>query len=203
MTLPRAVGVVVAILVAVTACTSSSSGGIEPGPTFSPNPKRSELVQRADLDPCPRSSTAVAADGLPDVTLPCLGAGPVVHLAGLGGRPTVLNVWGSWCGPCQKETPYFARAYDALKSRVQFLGVDDEDDPDSALDFAAHVSPRMRYPSVIDENKQVLLGLHGFVGVPSTIFVGADGKVVKQVSSAYASTAQLQADIARYLGVQG
>jgi len=47
----------------------------------------------------------------------------------------------------------------------------------------------------------VLLGLHGFVAVPSTVFVNASGNIVKQVSSAYRSVAQLKADIARYLGV--
>jgi hypothetical protein len=84
---------------------------------------------------------------------------------------------------------------------VRFLGVDTADDPDSALDFAAHVSPRMRYPSVVDDDKRVLLGLHGFIAVPSTVFVDADGTVVKQVPKAYDGVAQLRADIAQYLGV--
>ena len=139
--------------------------------------------------------------GLPTVTLPCLGDGPQVHLAGLRGKPLVLNIWGSWCGPCQKETPFLAQAYDSLKSKVQFLGVDDEDLSDSALDFAAHVQPPMRYPSVVDENKSVLIGLQGPVAVPSTVFVDANGKVVHRVLQAYSSLAELRADIARYLGV--
>jgi hypothetical protein len=37
--------------------------------------------------------------------------------------------------------------------------------------------------------------------VPSTVFVDASGKVVRQVSSAYSSVAQLRADISHYLGV--
>ena len=61
----------------------------------------------------------------------------------------------------------------------------------------------MRYPSVIDNDKAVLLGLHGTVGVPSTVFVDADGKVVRQVSAPYRSAEALRADITRYLGVTG
>ncbi|HEU5033568.1 MAG TPA: TlpA disulfide reductase family protein [Mycobacteriales bacterium] len=194
--------VVVAVALVVGGCTSSSSS-TGPEPTFSPNPKHAELLARADLAPCPPSTTGTVSGGLPNVTLPCLGHGPAVRLGGLRGRPLVLNIWGSWCRPCQKETKFFAQAYDEMKPGVRFLGVDtEESDPDSALDFAAHVSPPMRYPSVLDEDRKVLIELHGPIAVPSTVFVRADGTVVKQVSSAYDSLAQLRADIARYLGVR-
>jgi cytochrome c biogenesis protein CcmG, thiol:disulfide interchange protein DsbE len=189
-----------ALTAALSACTGSSAN-VGPEPSFSPNPRHSELVAKARLDPCPASQSSSVAGGLPDVTLPCLGKGPDVHLSGLVGKPLVVNIWGSWCGPCKAETRYFAQAYDALKAHVRFLGVDDEDDPDSALDFAPHVSPPMRYPSVVDDDKKVLVDLHGPVAVPSTVFVDASGKVVRQVSSAYSSVAQLRADISHYLGV--
>jgi thiol-disulfide isomerase/thioredoxin len=189
------------VLTASLSACSGASANIGPEPSFSPNPKHSELVAKAKLDRCPPSQASSVAGGLPDVTLPCLGKGPDVHLSGLVGTPLVVNIWGSWCGPCKAETRYFAQAYDALKGRVRFLGVDDEDDPDSALDFAPHVSPPMRYPSVVDDDKKVLVALHGPVAVPSTVFVDASGKVVRQVSSAYSSLAQLRADISHYLGV--
>ena len=91
--------------------------------------------------------------------------------------------------------------YDDISNRVRFLGVDDEDDPNSALDFAPHVDPPMRYPSVVDDDKLVLVGLHGPVAVPSTVFVDAAGRIVHRVSAPYTSAAQLRADISKYLGV--
>lgn len=199
MTIARVIGALVVIGTLVSC--SGSAPGVGSEPSFSPNPKHSELVARAHLDPCPPSQSTTVAGGLPDVTLPCLGEGPSVHLAGLVGKPLVLNIWGSWCGPCQAETRYLAQVYDALKSQVRFLGVDDEDDPNSALDFAPHVSPPMRYPSVVDDDKKVLIALHGPIAVPSTVFVDAAGKVIHQVSAPYTSAAQLRADIRRYLGV--
>jgi cytochrome c biogenesis protein CcmG, thiol:disulfide interchange protein DsbE len=184
-------------------CTGSS-GRVTPSPSFSPNPKHNQLVTTAGLDPCPPSESTSVPGGLPDLTLSCLGRGPDVHLAGLVGKPVVLNIWGTWCGPCQAETRYLSSVYDELKPRVRFLGVDtEESNPDSALAFAPHVRPPMRYPSVIDNDKAVLLGLHGPVGVPSTVFVDADGKVVRQVSAPYRSADALRADITRYLGVTG
>lgn len=194
------IGAVAALLAfALTGCSEGRGSSADPTP---PGPSHAELVARAALDPCPASVAGEkVAHGLPDVTLPCLGAGPRVHLAGLRGTPTVVNIWGSWCTPCQAEAKYLATVYDALKPRVRFLGVDTEDSADSALDFAPHVTPPMRYPSVVDEQKKVLIGLDLISAVPSTVFVDASGHVVHKAAVAYGSAAQLRADIARYLGV--
>jgi thiol-disulfide isomerase/thioredoxin len=188
-------------LVAVAGCTSTSSGP-GPGPTIEPGPQRSELVARAGLDPCPASSASPVAGGLPDVTLPCLGNGPAVHLAGLRG-PLVLNMWGSWCVPCRKEMPFLAQVASELRPQVRFLGVDTDDRSDSALDFVAHLRPRVRYPSVADENKAALIGLRLASAVPSTVFVDAAGRVVHKSLNSYLSAQQLRDDVEHYLGVTG
>lgn len=181
-------------------CTGTASrvGGGGPQPNGADHAR---LVVLAALDPCPASVPGKVPHGLPNVTLACLGTGPAVRLAGLRGLPTVINIWGSWCVPCQAETTYLSTVYDSLKGRVRFLGVDTEDDPNSALDFAPHVTPPMHYPSVVDPNKKVLVGLNLQSAVPSTVFVDASGRVVHFVTTAYRSAAALRADIARYLGV--
>jgi thiol-disulfide isomerase/thioredoxin len=195
--LPAAAVGVVAVLTLVgcsgPAKTVSISGG--------PGPSLSKLIAKADLAPCPPSSATAVSGGLPNLTLDCLGAGPAIHLAGLKG-PAVVNVWGSWCVPCQGEATYLSSAYDADRGKVTFLGVDTEDESDSALDFGAHVKPPVRYPSVVDPDKKVLIGLAKSPGPPETAFVGAGGKVVHVHIGAYTSTAQLQTDIATYLDVR-
>jgi thiol-disulfide isomerase/thioredoxin len=183
----------------VTGC-DDGAGGDGPAAAVTARP---ELVARADLDPCPASAQEAVPDGLPDLTLPCLGDGPDVHLAGLTGKPTVVNVWGSWCRPCQAETPILSRAYADLRSRVRFLGVDTVDDPNSALDFAVNIEPRMRYPSVVDDDKKVLIAVGGPQGPPKTVFIDADGHVVGKTFGPYRSDEQLRDDIEKYLGVSG
>ena len=188
------------VLAMAAACSGGGGSPTDVVPTDG-GPNHAQLVAKAQLDPCPASTSGKSSGSLPDVTLSCLGTGPAVHLAGLTGAPTVVNIWGSWCGPCQAETTFLSTAYDELKPRVRFLGVDTEDTADSALDFAAHVKPAMRYPSVVDQNKQVLIGLNLASAVPTTVFVDASGKVRHISPGPYRSTKALLADIKRYLGV--
>lgn len=176
-------------------CSSSSSSGA----AGHPNEQRLRLIAKAGLDPCPASSATPVPGGLPNVTLVCLGNGPAVHLAGLVGMPTVVNLWGSWCVPCQQEAAVLSKVYDADRGRVRFLGVDTEDSADSALDFGTHVTPPVRYPSVVDPDKKVLLGLAKAPGPPQTAFVDAAGAVVHVKVGPYTSAAALRSDIATYL----
>ena len=197
---PAIAVVMVIAAVLLGGCSGASRPTVEPA--FATPPAYDALVARAALDRCPASSPAAHVQhSLPDLTLPCLGAGPAVRLAGLSGRPTVVNIWATWCGPCQAETRYLSTVYDAARGAVRFLGVDTEDDPRSALDFAPHVTPPMRYPQVVDRSKKLLIALRIPSNVPTTVFVAGDGRVVHVSPGAYHSTAALRADIRRYLKV--
>jgi thiol-disulfide isomerase/thioredoxin len=134
--------------------------------------------------------------------MPCLGKGPDVHLGGLKG-PAVINVWGSWCGPCQDEADYLSSVYRTVRGRVTFLGIDTEDEADSALTFGARrVSPPVRYPSVVDPDRKFLIALARAPGPPETVFVGTGGKIVHVHLGPYRSAAALRVDIATYLHVR-
>jgi cytochrome c biogenesis protein CcmG, thiol:disulfide interchange protein DsbE len=183
---------------ALTACSSSHSsskagfGGV--------GSKSPTLLAAAHLAPCPASSATPVSGGLPNLTLPCLGNGPQVHLAGLTGKPTVVNVWGAWCGPCQSEAAFLSSTYDLVHAKVRFLGVDVEDTDNDALSFSAAVKPPVHYPSTVDPDKTVLDDLH-FQGPPETLFLDRAGHVVHVHSGEYTSAAQVHADVKTYLHV--
>lgn len=175
--------------------TSASATPLDPAVSAS---APADLVAEAALAPCPASDPRVAAvtDGLPDLTLPCLGEGPPVRLAGLRGTPMVVNLWASWCGPCRSELPYFA-ALDAGSTPVDVLGIDVEDPPDRAL--ALLVDTGVHYPSVRDTDRATQASLR-WVGLPMTVLVGADG-VVRHVERApITSQQQLDDLVETYLG---
>lgn len=154
------------------------------------------LQVRAALDPCP----AGLGPAFPKLTLPCLGGGPDVELQHPGtGRPTLVNVYGSWCGPCQQEMPVLRAFYARAKDKVALVGVDtEEQDPALGLHFA--IDMRQHWPALVDDER--LVGSHFSPGVPLTVFVDAAGKVVHvEHSNGYRSVARLVADVQAYLGV--
>jgi len=60
------------------------------------------------------------------VELECLDGKEGAQLGGLRG-PMVVNVWGSWCGPCKEEMPVLRAFYEKAKDKVQLIGVDVEE----------------------------------------------------------------------------
>ena len=86
------------------------------------------------------------------------------------GQVVVVNIWGSWCGPCRGESPALEQVAQASAARgVRFLGVDVRDDRDAASDFVR--SRGVTYPSIFDPPGRSLLALSGYPrnAVPSTI----------------------------------
>ncbi len=176
-------------------------GGRPAADTDVDTPELAAARDAAGIDPCPETTGDPAVDGgLPDVTLACLGGGSDVRLAGLRGRPHVVNLWASWCGPCKHELPALQDAHEQLGDAVGFVGVDYADpDPDAALELAADAG--VTYPLVVDPDESVRKTL-GVIGLPQTVFVDADGRVVATERTAYSSVDELLDAVADHLGVR-
>jgi thiol-disulfide isomerase/thioredoxin len=95
-----------------------------------------------------------------------------VLLGQLRGKPVVVNIWASWCGPCTAEAPGLARQARRFKGRVQFVGVDIVDHLLPARAFIRKYG--WPYPSVFDPTGAIRDDL-GFVGQPITIVYDASG----------------------------
>jgi cytochrome c biogenesis protein CcmG/thiol:disulfide interchange protein DsbE len=152
------------------------------------------LRTSAALEPCP---TGVSA-ALPKLTLDCLGGGARVALQGPpSGKPTLVNVYGSWCGPCLREMPVLVAFAKASAGKVALLGIDTEDEPRLALQFAKQVG--QTWNAAVDPDGIVLRKYAS--GPPVTLFVDAAG-VIKHVQvGAFSGVPQLAALTKQYLGV--
>jgi cytochrome c biogenesis protein CcmG/thiol:disulfide interchange protein DsbE len=196
-------------LAALSACGSTGDAGTRVSPVATESPLSSgpaavapaDLVAAAGLAGCPASDPSVAAraDGLPDLTLPCLGQGPAVRLAGLRGTPTVLSAWASWCGPCRGELELFGELERSAGGAVRVLGLDASDDPSSALSLLRDVG--VHHACVRDDAGRTKGSLRWGSGLPVTYLVDADGVIVYVKHGAVASAAELRGLVAEHLGV--
>ncbi|MFC5952525.1 TlpA family protein disulfide reductase [Pseudonocardia lutea] len=107
-----------------------------------------------------------------------LNEGRTVGLQDFAGRVVVLNIWGSWCGPCRAEAPdleFVAQQTEA--AGVAMLGIDVRDDRDAARDFVRDRG--LTYDSIFDQPGRVLAALSGYPRnvVPSTIVLDRQHRV--------------------------
>lgn len=170
-----------------------------PSHTVTPAPDLAALAEQYRLPACPETDPdAPAVDGgLPHTALPCLGSGESVNLAGLPRTPTIVNVWAQWCGPCREEAPHLREGLAELDG-VSFVGINYNDPkPDWAVEFAGLVG--WLYPHVVDQDKELRVPLR-VAGIPTTLFVTADGAIAGVHAGPLESTAQLKELAAEYLG---
>jgi cytochrome c biogenesis protein CcmG, thiol:disulfide interchange protein DsbE len=194
----RSRGVGVGIVAALVLLTGCSAGNASQATT------RPAAVQAGlDIDalpPCPVTRhVAPLADGLPPLTLPCLGAGPAVRLSDLRGTPMVLNVWAAWCQDCADEAPFFTALHRTAGTKLRFFGVHYQAKRGyglaSARDFGVF------YPSVHDASGAATVTALKAPSPPETFFVTAGGRVAYRHIGVLTSQRQLDAYVAKYLGV--
>lgn len=202
----RRAAAAVALLLALSGCSSDDDpappvfGGGDAPSTSPDDPALVAAKVDAGVEDCPTSDgTPPSRDALPDVTLACLGGGRPVTLSGLTGTPTVINLWASWCVPCRKELPHLARADEEYGDALRVVGIDYADPaPDAALELAARSG--VTFPLLVDRDEATVSSLK-VVGLPQTVFVDAQGRMVATERTWFRSYADLTAAIEEHLGV--
>ncbi|SDO87552.1 Thiol-disulfide isomerase or thioredoxin [Klenkia soli] len=188
------------LLVALVAAAALLAGCTADTPDAA-TPTSDPAVQDVDtaLASCPEQTgdTIEAADALPPLTFDCIGGG-TLDLSRAPGVPTVINVWGSWCGPCRAELPLVQELAEAAGEKVQVLGVVTTDTLTAADSFAADAG--VTFPNAFDQQDD-LLAEQGLRGAPYTFFVTADGTVAHTESGAVSSYDELRQLVADHLGV--
>jgi peroxiredoxin len=104
--------------------------------------------------------------------------GAEVRLADYKGQVILLNVWATWCGPCELEIPELVEAYSKYKDRgVVILGVSLDDPAETLRAYAP--KKQMNYPVLLWED--AFEDAYGpIVGVPITFFIGRDGTISRR-----------------------
>lgn len=99
------------------------------------------------------------------------------------GKPLIINVWASWCGPCRAEMgslERLARRYNGKQFNV--IGISTDDDRNAAAAFIR--KSKTTFENFIDSNVY-LENMLGANTIPLTILVDAQGKVLEKARGAY------------------
>ncbi|GEJ98525.1 TlpA family protein disulfide reductase [Streptomyces sp. NPDC003388] len=122
--------------------------------------------------------------------------GKNLDIADYKGKVVVVNVWGSWCGPCREEAQYFSKVSKAYEGKgVQFVGINTRDTSTTpALAFEREHG--IGYPSLYDPTGKLMLrfkkGTLNPQLIPSTLVIDKDGKVAARALEALDDTALLK-----------
>jgi cytochrome c biogenesis protein CcmG/thiol:disulfide interchange protein DsbE len=102
-----------------------------------------------------------------------------ISLANFKGKPVVLNVWNSACGPCVNEAPLLQSQWQHVQSQgVVFIGIDFQDTKSDGLSFLKKYG--VNYLNVSDVSGSTAIN-YGVTGTPETIFINRQGVVVSRV----------------------
>lgn len=132
-----------------------------------------------------------------DLVLDCMDGDSQIDLADIAG-PAVVNFWGSWCGPCREEIPYFVDLANSLPKGLTLIGVDREETSRAAAEkFIRDLG--INYPQLSDQAgaSKKIVGMN----VPVTIFIDESGKIVFTHVGAIKSADELRELILEHLGV--
>jgi thiol-disulfide isomerase/thioredoxin len=118
---------------------------------------------------------------LRDATLQGLN-GPARKLSDFRGKPLIINVWASWCGPCRAETASLERlAWSEAARGFAIIGISTDDYPQAAKAWLRASNATFNHFIDYQLEMEHMLGADK---LPLTVLVGADGRVLDKVYGA-------------------
>jgi|GEM_PF-241321 len=100
-------------------------------------------------------------------------------LSAYRGKPLIINVWASWCGPCRDEMGSLERLAKRYNGKTfNIIGVSTDDYRDKASAFIDHAN--VSFANYID-HALLMENMLGATTIPLTVLVNADGRVLMKV----------------------
>jgi thiol-disulfide isomerase/thioredoxin len=174
---------------ATIALTAGGCGGDDPK-SGAPSPEATRAALKGA--PPPLAAIHAQANELLDGGAEAFRA----RLAELKGYPVVVNKWGSWCGPCREEFPYFQSQALEHGKEVAFLGVDVQESKAEGRSLLEEFP--VSYPSYWDKDLKVSAVFKGVAATPVTAFYDSAGELAYLKQGVYSSERDLAEDIRRY-----
>ena len=120
-------------------------------------------------------------------------SGKEFKLSDFRGKPTVVNFWASWCGPCKSEMPDFDAVYQEMGDEIHFLMVNMTDGGRETIAIAKQFIADSGYSFPVYYDTQYSAAIaYGVSSLPATYFFDAEGYGVAYAVGAISEDALLQ-----------
>jgi peroxiredoxin len=116
----------------------------------------------------------------PDFRAKVLGANSYKTLADYKGQVVLLNVWATWCPPCQAELPSLERLYQAYGDKglkLVAVSIDDYVSEDSIRAFAKNFGITFE---VLHDSTHAIERIYQTTGYPESFVIGPEGTIRKK-----------------------
>ncbi len=105
--------------------------------------------------------------------------GKTVKLSDMKGKPTIVNFWASWCGPCKMEMPDFEEMYKKYGSEINFMMVNLTDGASETVSSAKKYIDSQGYTFPVYYDKDSIAAYtYSVYSIPMTLFIDAEGNFV-------------------------
>ena len=108
-------------------------------------------------------------------------SGEILDLADLEGNVVLVNIWATWCGPCESEMPSMERVYQRLASQglsIVAVSIDQE----STYKVRRWIEDRGITFTVLHDRDGIIEERFQTIGVPETFVIDRQGVVVERVT---------------------
>lgn len=124
------------------------------------------------------ASAAMTLQGqpAPEFSIELLDGGKVDLASHRDKNVVILDFWATWCGPCVQALPIISSVAAEYKDKgVVFYAVNQQEDAADVKKFLE--TEKLAFPVAMDRESKVAQ-LYKVEGIPQTVIIGKDGKVV-------------------------
>jgi thiol-disulfide isomerase/thioredoxin len=124
------------------------------------------------------SGEVLVGASLPEATLNSF-TGKIDKFSAYRGKPLIINVWASWCGPCREEIGSLERLSRRFGGKqLNVIGISTDDDASAAAAFIK--ASKLTFTNYLDSNVR-LENMLGANTIPLTILVDERGRIIEKV----------------------